>query len=161
MLRTFYCASRHSVPGTTELGVRLINIMNREQKEILKTWLVLAVLVLVLALIHAGDIERKQLLTLVVGGPIFLYLTSLPDVKNHQEFWRKNNYTLGKLIEENISLKLWLIFTCIFILPFIIYNLYKGGGSSSWLYALAFVLLIGPIIVVSEIQRFKRARNNT
>ena len=130
--------------------------MNHAQNKIIQNWILLSLFICVLTAISISESENKLLLNLLIGGPFFIYLSSRQDTK-HQKGYGINSVTMREFIEENIILKLWLVVFCVFILPFIIYNLYVGSTISGWLYALALTLLIGPLFITSEMQRFKHA----
>ena len=133
--------------------------MNKAQKKIMNNWILFTLFICVLTAISTSDSENKQLLYLFIGGPFFLYLVSRQDIKN-QRGYGVNSVSLREFIEENKILKLWLILFCTLILPFIIYNIYIGSTISGWLYALALTLLLGPLFITSEIQRYIHAGKN-
>ncbi|TAK63463.1 hypothetical protein [Methylobacter sp.] len=133
--------------------------MTEAQKKIVRNWYLITFLICVLTGISLSASDNKQLLNILIGSPIFIYVISRQDI-GQQIGYGVNGLSLGKFIEENKILKLWLVLFCTFILPFIIYKLFIGSQISGWLYALAFILLLGPLFIASEIQRFKHAGKN-
>lgn len=54
-------------------------------------------------------------------------------------------------------MQLWMVGFCVLVLPILIYRIYRSGGDAGGLYALCFTLLIGLVVVTSEIERYRSA----
>ena len=60
-------------------------------------------------------------------------------------------------IERHPIVKYWLVVFCLTILPFMVCKMGKTNNDNiqGYLHFLGFLLLIGPVAVVSEIERFR------
>ena len=130
--------------------------MTSSQKIIFSAWIKVIALFLVSVIIFISPIEEKQLIFLAVGGPLFLWLAFDKHISKCSGYGIHNE-AIGEFINNNKYVKLWLVIYCFFILPVIIYNLYTSSETSFVLYSVSLFLLLGPVIMVSERERFIHA----
>jgi len=59
--------------------------------------------------------------------------------------------------EQRNLVKYWLVGFCLMILPFMLYKMSTTNNDKvqDYLYFLSFIMLVGPVVVVSEIDRFR------
>jgi len=67
---------------------------------------------------------------------------------------------LGDYVESHPRLKVWLVVYSAFALPYLIFKMQTNDEIAGVLYFTSFLLLIGPIAVVSEVERFRSMDNN-
>ena len=129
--------------------------MTIEQKKLVKYWVFLTVVLLIGTYISVSDIEDKQLAILLLT--ILVVLVSFFQDLTYYTGYGANKERIGKYIEKHPLVKYWLIFFCLTILPFMVYKMGTTDNDDiqGYLYFLSFILLVGPIAVVSEIERFR------
>jgi len=129
--------------------------MTIEQKKLVKYWVFLTVVLLIGTYISVSDIEDKQLAILLLT--ILVVLVSFFQDLTYYTGYGSNKERIGEYIEKHPLVKYWLIFFCLTILPFMVYKMGTTDNDDiqGYLYFLSFILLVGPIAVVSEIERFR------
>ena len=133
--------------------------MNNAQKQIVKSWIVIALFIAGLTMAWLSPIENKQLAGIVVAIPFFIWISFNTEIMEHRGYG-PDSVSMTEFIESNNYLKLWIVFYCVCILPFLIYKLYTAEKTPYGLSVLTFCLLVVPMFVTSEIQRFKKAAEN-
>jgi len=132
--------------------------MTQAQKSILNFWLLLLATITVIILIEFSSIGNKQLLSIITFTPV-LIIASINQDFNYYQGYGKNNKNLGKYLKNKPIIKTWLIIYCMLILPVFIYKIMTDDSIDTLLYYLSFALLIGPIFIASERERFLDAAN--
>ena len=133
--------------------------MNKAQNKIVRDWYYLIIFVCILIGIELSSSDNKQMLHVFIGVPAFILLMYFTDIDSHRG-WGINKESMGDFINQHIYLKLWLVFYCLCNLPFIIFNIYTRDEFTGWLYFIAFLLIIGPLFIFSERQRYIQAGEN-
>ena len=130
--------------------------MTIAQIELVKYWFFLIAIFLAGLYISYSDIENKQVAFLIVLIP-FSIVSLFQDFSYYAGFGDKSK-RIGAFVEKHPFLKLYLVIYCATVLPFMIYRIGSAGfGETSEVLNLSsFFLLIGPIMVVSERERYKR-----
>ena len=130
--------------------------MTIAQRELVKYWLFLIAIFLASLYISFSDIEDKQVAFLIVLIP-FSIVSLLQDFSYYAGFGDKSK-RIGAFIEKHPLLKVYLVIYCATVLPFMIYRIGSAGfrETSEALNFSSFFLLIGPVMVVSERERYKR-----
>lgn len=129
--------------------------MTLEQKKMVRYWWFLIAFILAGLYISFSDIENKQIALLFLLIPISIF--SMFQDFSYYTGYGKNGERIGEFVEKHPMLKLYLVVYCATVLPFIVYKLgtTKHGNTTDILYFLSLFLLIGPVAIVSERERFK------
>ena len=129
--------------------------MTREQRKLVQYWWFLAVVISISLYIFLSDLEEKQM-------AIFLLIIPVVIVSLFQDFTYYSGYgakgeRIGTFIEKHPIVKYWLVIFCLTILPFMVYEMGTTDNDNvqGYLYFFSFFLLIAPIAMVSEIDRFR------
>lgn len=130
--------------------------MTSAQKVIVKNWKWAGVFLLVLASTFLLPSEHQLSAGLASGFVLVLMPVLNPELRQWKGYGTKG-LRLGPYLQEHGILQLWVVGFCLFVLPFLIYQIYNSGGDAWGLYALCFGLLIGPVFVTSEIERYRAA----
>ncbi len=101
-----------------------------------------------------SDMENKQMLVVLLSIPVAL-VSFFQDFSYYTGYGEKRE-NLGTYIEKKPIVKYWVIFFCMAILPFLIYIMgtTNNDNTQTILYFLSFFLLVGPVFIVSEIDRY-------
>jgi hypothetical protein len=137
-----------------------MNRMNAAQKRILKSWLIIALFFFGLTVAWLSPIENKQLAGVIVAVPFFIWASLNKDLQSLTGYG-PDSVTMVEFIESNGILKIWLVFYCALILPFLIFKILVADKTPYGLFVLAFGLLVLPMFIISEFQRFVRAGNKS
>ena len=129
--------------------------MNNKQRELVRYWVLLTIVILIGLYISFSDIENIQIALLLLTVPVAI--SSMFQDFSYYIGYGKEGEGIGAFIEKHQKVKYWLIFFCLAILPFIIYKMTISDSNSEqeYLYFLSFFLLIGPVTITSEIERFR------
>lgn len=129
--------------------------MTAEQRKLVQYWVFLAVAMSLGLYISFSDIEAQQMAILLLTIPVVI-VSSFQDFTYYTGYGEKGE-RLGLFIERHPIVKYWLVIFCLIILPLMIYKMGKTNNDNiqDYLYFLGFFLLIGPVAVVSEIERFR------
>lgn len=122
----------------------------------LKNWKWAGAFLLVLVSTFLLPSEHQLSAGLASGFVLVLMLALNPDLRNWKGYGAKG-LRLGAYLQEHGILQLWVGGFCLLVLPFLIYRIYSSGGDAWGLYALCFGLLIGPVVIVSEVERYRAA----
>ncbi len=129
--------------------------MNKAQKTILTFWLIFAGTIIATIILEISSLENKEIFIAIAWIPILITAPLTQDFRLYTGYgYGKNNKPLGKFINDKPKIKLWLVIYCTFILPIIIYKMMADDEMDGFLYWLSLALLVGPIIVACEHQRF-------
>ena len=129
--------------------------MTTKQRKLVQYWLFLAVVISIGAYISFSDTENKQMALLLLIMPVTIISIS-QDFSYYTGYGEKRE-RMGAFIEKHPFVKYWLVLFCLTILPFMIYIMGTTDNDNiqGYLYFLSFLLLVGPVAVVSEIERFR------
>ncbi len=116
----------------------------------------LLMLIVVGTYIQFSNIENKQVATLFLFF-IFFIISIFQDFSYYNGFGDNSN-RIGEFIEKHPMLKYWLVFYCAIFLPFMVYEMRTTSDDdvSGSLYFLSLALLIGPVFIISERERYRR-----
>lgn len=130
--------------------------MTSAQKTIIKNWIWAGFFLLVLASTLVLPDDQRLSAGLMSGLVLVFMLLFNPEFRQWTGYGPKG-LRLGEYLQEHTLLQIWMVCVCAFVLPFLIYRIYTAGGDSWGLYALCFGLLIGPVFVTSEVERYRAA----
>nr|CAP47458.1 putative integron gene cassette protein [uncultured bacterium] len=134
--------------------------MTTEQRKLIHYWIFLGIVLTIGTLISLSDIENKQLAILLLTIPVVI--VSIFQDFTYYKGYGANAERIGEFVEKHPLVKYWLVFFCLLILPFMVYAMATTDDDflQGYLYFLSFILLIGPVAVVSELERFRSMGNN-
>lgn len=129
--------------------------MTVEQKKLVKYWAFLAGFLIIGTYITVSDIEDKQMAILFLTIPVVI--VSIFQDFSYYTGYGANKERIGEFVNKHPLVKYWLVLFCLTILPFMVYKMATTDNDAlqGYLYFLSFVLLIGPVAVVSEYERFQ------
>jgi len=127
--------------------------MNSAQRSIVKKWLWCGVALLGLTYFWVWAFEMGA--TFVPGLGLAVWLAVDRSAGACPGFG--GSASLQEFLEDRPALKLWMIIYCMVVLPFLVYEIYTSGEEAFELSVLAFVLLVAPAPVVSEIEKYVAA----
>ena len=129
--------------------------MTTKQKKLVQYWLVLVVVIAIGTYISLSEIEEKQMVMLFLA--VIVAIASLFQDFSYYTGYGGNRKRIGKFIKKHTVIKHWLVLFCLTILPFMVYKMGTTDNDMvrGYLYFLSFAMLIGPIAVVSEIERYR------
>jgi len=130
--------------------------MSNEQRGLVRYWIFSSAIMLIGIYIVLSDIENKQI-ALIVLMILFSIVSLFQDFSHYTGYGDKGK-RIGAFIEKYPLLKVYLVIYCATILPFMIYRIGSVGfgETSEALSVSSFFLLIGPVVVVSERERYKK-----
>lgn len=134
--------------------------MTTEQRKLVHYWIFLAVVLTIGTIISLSDMQNKQLAILILTISVVI-VSIFQDFRYYRGYGKKAE-RIGAFIERKPIIKYWVVIFCLAILPFIIYIMGTTDNEDiqGYLYFLSFILLIGPVVVVSEFERFRSMGNN-
>ncbi len=132
--------------------------MSDEQTKLVRYWIFLGVIFVCGILIVMSDIEYKQT-TIIILSILVAVVSTFENFSYYTGYGDKRE-SIGDFIEKHPIVKIWMVLFCVTILPFMIYKMSVTNNDSvqGYLYFLSILLLIGPVILVSEIERFRSFR---
>ncbi|MGW8229170.1 MAG: hypothetical protein ACWGOW_09730 [Gammaproteobacteria bacterium] len=104
------------------------------------------------------DVEHQQAAQLGIAA-LFGVVSLFQDFSYYSGYGSAKK-RLGEFIEFHPRLKVWLVGYSAVALPYLIYEMQTNEEVSGVLYFTSFLLLIGPIVFVSEVERFRSMGNN-
>jgi hypothetical protein len=130
--------------------------MTYEQKRLVRYWVVAVIFMSIGTYMSLSDIENAQLAILILII-IFTFISVFQDFSYYTGFG-DGSERIGEFVADHPYLKYWLVFFCVAVLPFILYRMLTtdNDGNSGALYFLGFFILVGPVFVISERERFLR-----
>lgn len=123
---------------------------------IVKNWKWAGIFLLALASTFLLPSEHRLSAGLASGFVLALMPICNPELRQWKGYGPKG-LRLGQYLQEHGILQLWVVGFCLLVLPVLLYRIYSSGGDAWGLYALCFGLLIGPVVVTSEIERYRAA----
>lgn len=130
--------------------------MTSAQKVIVKNWVCAGLFLVVLASTFVLPSDLRLPAGLGSGFVLVLILALNPELRRWKGYGPRG-LRLGEYLQEHGIMQLWMVGFCVLVLPILIYRIYRSGGDAGGLYALCFTLLIGPVVVTSEIERYRSA----
>ena len=129
--------------------------MNAQQRKLVQYWIFLAIVLAIGTYISLSGIENKQIAILILT--ILAVVVSMFQNFTYYSGYGVSGERIGAFIERHPIVKYWLVIFCLTILPFMVYTMATTGNDDiqGYLYFLSFILLIGPVAVVSELERFR------
>jgi len=129
--------------------------MNTEQRKFVNYWLFLTVIISIGLYISLSDIEEKQLAIILLTIPVGI-ASLFQDFSSYLGYGAKGE-RIGVFIEKHPIVKYWLVIFCLTILPFMVYKMGTTNNDNlqGYLYFLSLFLLIAPVVIVSELDRFR------
>jgi len=129
--------------------------MSQEQKNIVVYWCSLAAACLAGAGIALVEMEYKLLAIFI----LVILITAVSLIQDFS-FYAQSGPSRGKLgnfIEAHPLLKLYLVLYCAIIMPLMVYTLANMPfcAEKILLYFFNIIMLLGPMLMVSEQQRFR------
>jgi hypothetical protein len=131
--------------------------MTYEQKRLVRYWVVAVIFMSIGTYMSFSDIENAQVAILILIV-IFTFISVFQDFSYYTGFG-DGSERIGPFVEDHPFLKYWLVFCCVAVLPFVLYRMLTtdNDSTSNGLYFLGLLfLLLGPIFVISERERFLR-----
>ena len=104
-----------------------------------------------------GPIEPSEIPSLMeILTQIVIAIVSFFQDFTYYTGYGEKRENIGAYLEKKPIVKFWIIFFCMAILPFIIYIMGTTNNDNTQrvLYFLSFFLLVGPVFIVSEIDRY-------
>lgn len=98
------------------------------------------------------DVEYQEVALL--GVPALFGLVSLFQDFSYYSGYGGGRKRIGEFIESHPKLKVWVVGYCALVLPYMIYLMRTDEAVSGVLYFSSLLLLIGPVVYVSEVERF-------
>ena len=126
--------------------------MTTGQRQLVRYWIIGGAVILAAIFTSFLEIEHQQAALLGLGA-LFGIFSTFHDFSYYKGYGNERE-RMGDFIESHPKLKLWLVGFCMVILPYFIYKMQTDDGISGAYYFLSFLLLVGPIICVSEMERF-------
>ena len=138
---------------TRNIGVR--NVYDYRTKKLVRYWLFLAAVISIGIYISLSDIEEKQMAIFVLTIPAVI-VSLFQDFTYYSGYGAKGE-RMGAFIEKHPIVKYWLVIFCLTILPFMVYEMGTTNNDKvqGYLYFLSIFLLVAPVALVSEIDRFR------
>jgi len=130
--------------------------MTTRQRNLILLWIFIVSSIGLLAYLESTDSKyfHPVALCMIIIGSI---LSNLQDL-SHYRGYGADGKNLFTFIEEHFFIKIWSILYCATLLPFIIYKLATEGlesGHNGLLFFFGLISLLGPPLVVSEIERYR------
>jgi hypothetical protein len=104
------------------------------------------------------DMEHQQ--AAQQGIAALFGLVSLAQDFSYYHGYGSATKRLGDFVESRPKLKVWLVVYSAIALPYLIYKMQTNDEIAGVLYFTSFLLLIGPIAVVSEVERYRSMDNS-
>lgn len=129
--------------------------MNAKQRKLVQYWIFLAIVLAIGTYISLSGIENKQIAILILT--ILVVIVSMFQNFTYYTGYGVSGERIGAFVERNPIIKYWLVIFCLTVLPFMVYKMAttRNDDIQGYLYFSSFILLIGPIAVVSELERFR------
>ncbi|WP_031435212.1 hypothetical protein [Methylomarinum vadi] len=126
--------------------------MTTGQRKLVRYWVIGGSVILAIILTSFLEIEHQQPALLGLGA-LFGMFSAFHDFSYYKGYGNERK-RMGDFIESHPKLKLWLVVFSMAVLPYFIYKMQTDDSVSGSYYFLSFLLLIGPIVYVSERERF-------
>lgn len=104
------------------------------------------------------DVEFQQVAQLGIAA-LFGLVSLFQDFSYYRGYGSASK-RLGEFVESHARLKVWLVVYSAVVLPFLIFEMQTNEKVAGVLYFTSFLLLIGPIAYVSEVERFHSMGSN-
>ena len=131
--------------------------MTIEQKQLVRYWMIGGAIIVVAICTSFLEIGYQQPALLGLGA-LFGIFSMFHDFSYYKGYGNERK-RMGDFIESNPKLKVWLVGFCMVVLPYFIYKMQTDDSVSGSYYFMSFLFLIGPIVYVSEMERFHSLGN--
>jgi hypothetical protein len=131
--------------------------MTKKQKSLIRYWIIASSILLIAICTTLLDIEYQKLA--LVGVSALFGLVSLFQDFSYYKGYGSGRKMIGEFIESHPKLKIYLVVYSMAVLPFLIYKMQNNNNHSGLLYFLSLCGLIGPVVYISELERFKSMGN--
>jgi hypothetical protein len=132
--------------------------MTKEQRGLVRYWAF--GMVIMTAAIGSSLVDMEHLQATQLGIAALFVLVSLFQDFSYYRGYGSAAKRLGDFVESHPKLKVWLVVYSAIALPYLIYKMQTNDEIAGVLYLASFSLLIGPIALVSEVERFQSMGNN-
>lgn len=126
--------------------------MTTGQRQLVRYWAIGGAVILGAIFTSFQEIEHQQPVLLGLGA-LFGIFSAFHDFSYYKGYGNERK-RMGDFVESHPNLKLWLVGFSMVVLPYFIYKMQTDDCVSGIYYFLSFLLLIGPIVYVSERERF-------
>lgn len=132
--------------------------MTREQRGLVRYWAFGGGILITAICTSLLDLKYQQAAQLGIAA-LFGLVSLFQDFSYYRGYGSPSK-RLGDFVESHPRLKVWLVVYSAAALPYLIYKMQTNDEIAGALYFMSFLLLIGPIAVVSEVERFRSMDNN-
>lgn len=126
--------------------------MTSKQRQLVQYWVIGGGIILAATLTSFLNVKYQQFAYFGLSA-LFGIFSLFQDFSYYKGYGSKGE-RIGDFIEQHPMLKLWLVGFCTVVLPYFIYKMQTDESDSGIYYVLSFLLLIGPVVYVSERERF-------
>lgn len=131
--------------------------MTRGQRNLIRYWIFGGGILFVAISTSVLNIKYQQLA--LVGVSILFGLVSLSQDFSYYKGYGSGKEMIGEFIESYPKLKIYLAIYSAAVVPYLIYKTQTNDDHSGLLYFISLCGLIGPIVYISELERFKSMGN--
>jgi hypothetical protein len=131
--------------------------MTKEQTSLIRYWIFSGSILFIAICTALLDIEYQQLA--LVGVSALFGLVSLFQDFSYYKGYGSGRKMIGEFIELHPKLKFYLVVYSAVVLPYLIYKMQSNTNHSGLFYFLSLCGLVGPIVYISELERFKSMGN--
>ena len=127
--------------------------MTKEQRNLVLYWIFGAFILLAAICTSLLDVKYQQFS--LVGVLVLFGFVSMFQDFSHYRGYGSGREMIGEFVESHPRLKIYLVIYCVAALPYLIYKIHTYVDYSGLLYFISFFGLTGPIVYISEVERFK------
>lgn len=127
--------------------------MTKDQIRLLRYWICALGCMLTATCISLLDSENEPLAWFILMT-LFGFVSLFQDLSYYRGFGDGNRW-MGEFIARHPVLKIWMLAYCAVMLPFLLYMMQTREDLSAVFYYASFSLLLGPVAVTSELERFR------
>jgi len=132
--------------------------MTKEQRRLVRYWAFGGGILTAAICTSLLDLKYQQVAQLGIAA--LFGLVSLFQDFSYYSGYGSARKRLGEFVESYPKLKVWLVGYSAVALPYLIYEMQTNEEIAGVLYFTSFLLLIGPIAFVSEVERFRSMGKN-
>jgi hypothetical protein len=127
--------------------------MTKEQRGLVRYWAFGGTILIAAICTSLLDLKYQQ--AAQVGLAALFGLISMFQDFSYYRGYGSARVRIGEFVESHPRLKVWLVGYSAVALPYLIYEMQTNEEVAGVLYATSLFLLIGPIALVSEMERFR------
>jgi hypothetical protein len=132
--------------------------MTKRQRGLVRYWAIGGGIIAIAIGASFMNVEHEQTVSFGMAA-LFGVISMFQDFSYYSGYGSAKK-RLGEFIESHPKLKVWLVIYSAVALPFLIYEMQINENVTGLLYLISFLLLLGPIVYVSEMERFHSMGNN-